>query len=63
MPDGFRDIIASVESGDTIKILMSRTQKSIKQELSSFVKNFRVQINLIEKQGPIEEEKKEEAKK
>lgn len=49
-PDGFRDVISSVESGDTISILMSRTQKSIKQDLSSYVKNFRVNITLVEKQ-------------
>lgn len=43
-PDGFKDVISSVESGDTIKILMSRTQKSIKKELSSYVKNLNIKI-------------------
>jgi hypothetical protein len=48
-PDGFSDIISSVESGDTIKILMSRTKESIKKELSSYVKNLKISIDLYKR--------------
>lgn len=47
MPDGFKDIISSVESGDTIKILMSRTKTTMSNENSSYVKNFRVNFSVI----------------
>lgn len=32
VPLGFKDVISSVESGDTIKILLSRSKKSFKTE-------------------------------
>lgn len=49
IPEGFKDIISSVESGDIIKILMSRNRKSIQKELSTYIKNLEVTISLIQR--------------
>ena len=53
-PDGFKDVISSVESGDKIQILMSRTQKSIKKDESSYVKNLRVEISFYKRHGEVQ---------
>lgn len=49
-PDGFRDVISSVESGDTIQILMSRTRNSKYKEISSYIKNVKVEMSFFIRQ-------------
>jgi hypothetical protein len=41
--------VSSVESGDTIKLLMSRFTKNIKKEETTYVKNLQVDIELVKR--------------
>jgi hypothetical protein len=50
---GFQDIVSSVESGDTIKLLMSRFTKNIKKEETTYVKNLQVDIELVKRYDDI----------
>lgn len=51
VPDGFQDVISSMEKGDKLMILMSRTKNTLHEKDSSYVKNLKIDISFIKDHG------------